>query len=105
MIVTAYRTPKIVVGSDLFATLNECLPKLSENSIVVITSKIISICQGRVVKNDGAVDKHDLVRKESDYFIENKSLGQIGFYLTIKNDILIANSGIDESNGNGYFIT
>ncbi len=52
MIVTAYKTPKIVVGSDLFATLDACLPKLQEGMVVVVTSKIISICQGRVVKND-----------------------------------------------------
>jgi putative folate metabolism gamma-glutamate ligase len=104
MIVTAYKTPKIVVGSDLFATLDECLPKLSEKSIVVVTSKIISICQGRIVKNDGTADKHDLIRREAQLYMEEENSRKWGIILTVKNDTLIASSGIDESNGNGYFI-
>lgn len=104
MIVTAYRTPKIVVGSNLFSTLDTCLPKLSENSIVIITSKIISICQGRVVKNDGTVNKQDLIRREAQLYMEEENSAKWGIVLTVKNDMLIASSGIDESNGNGYFI-
>jgi len=104
MIVKAYKTPKIVVGADIFRTLDECLPKLSENSIVVITSKIISICQGRVVKNDGTIDKKDLIRRESQLYMEEENSHKWGIVLTVKNDTLIASSGIDESNGNGYFI-
>ena len=104
MIVTAYKTPKIVVGSDLFATLDECLPKLSEKSIVVVTSKIISICQGRIVKNDGTADKHDLIRREAQLYMEEETSRKWGIILTVKNDTLIASSGIDESNGNGHFI-
>lgn len=104
MIVTAYKTPKIVVGSELFATLDECLPRLQENSVVVVTSKIVSICQGRVVKNDGTIDKHDLIRRESQLYMEEENSRKWGIILTVKNDTLIASAGVDESNGNGYFI-
>lgn len=104
MIVTAYKTPKMVVGSNLFATLDACLPKLQENSILAITSKIVSICQGRVVKNDGRVDKRDLIRREAHLYMEEETPSKWGIILTVKNDTLIASAGIDESNGNGYFI-
>ena len=88
----------------MFATLDECLPKLQENSVVVVTSKIISICQGRVVKNDGTIDKRKLIRSEAQLYMEEENSTKWGIVLTVKNDTLIASSGIDESNGNGYFV-
>ncbi len=104
MIVTAYKTPKIVIGSQLFATLDECLPRLQENCVVAVTSKIVSICEGRVIKNDGKTDKRALIRRESELYMEEENSRKWGIVLTVKNDMLIASSGIDESNGNGYFI-
>ncbi len=104
MDVHAYTTPKIVVGDNLFKILDHALPKLSEKSVVVVTSKIVSICEGRVVKNDGTVDKRELIHKEAQYYMEEECLPKYGIILTVKNDTLIASAGIDESNGNGYFI-
>lgn len=105
MQIKAYKTSKIVPGDNLYKILDQYLPVLKEKSIVVITSKIISICQGRVVKNDGKVDKKDLIKKEADLYFENEELYKYGtVILTVKNDIFIANSGIDESNGDDYFI-
>lgn len=103
MIIKAYKTEKILPGNDIFDILDSSLPKLKEKDIVVITSKIVSICQGRVVKNDGTVDKHDLIRKEADSYIEG-SESKYDVWMTIKDGILIANAGIDESNGGGYFV-
>ncbi len=103
MKVTAYKTKKIVVGDDLYKSLDKYLPKLEEKTVVVITSKIISICQGDVVKNDGKTDKKKLVIKEADLYIENES--EYGIVIpTIKNNVFLANAGVDESNGNGDFI-
>ena len=104
MIVTSYRTPKIVVGYRLTGVLDANLPHMTEGSIAVITSKIISICQGRVVKNDGKTDKRGLIRRESHLYMEDDADARWGITLTVKNDTLIASAGIDESNGNGYFI-
>ena len=104
MIVTAYKTPPIVVGNDLFSILDSCLPAIIDNDVVVITSKIISITQRRVVKNNPSVDKKDLIHKECDRYLTHEAMPRYGFILTITNNILIANSGIDESNGNGYYI-
>ncbi len=104
MIVTAYKTKKVVTGSQLLPLLDKYLPRLQEQSVVVVTSKIISICQGRVVKNDGSVDKKRLIQCEADLYMEDAANEKWGIILTVKNDTLVASAGIDESNGNGYFI-
>lgn len=104
MNIKSYRTAKITPGTNLIQTLGSSLPKLQEKDIVVVTSKIVSICQGRVVKNNGMVDKVELIRKEAEKYIEEPSISRFHVTLTIKEGILIANSGIDESNANGFFV-
>ncbi len=107
MNIVAIKTKKIVVGDKLEAILDACVRDLHEEDVLVITSKIISICEGRVVKNDGIVDKKKLIAQESDFYFENDLTKRYGITLTIKEkpvSTLIANAGIDESNGNGYFI-
>ncbi|MGA2967956.1 MAG: coenzyme F420-0:L-glutamate ligase [Candidatus Levyibacteriota bacterium] len=103
MKVTVYKTKKIVPGDKLFAVLDEYLPKLKEKDLVVVTSKIISICQGRIVKNDGQISKRDLMIKEADSYLPEEYVAY-GIYMTIKNNMVVASAGIDESNGGGYFI-
>src|SRR5438034_11311086 len=105
MIVNAYKTHKIQLGDTLYEILDKYLPMLEEKSVVVITSKIVSICQGNAVKNDGTVDKRELIKKEADWYFEDKNLDRFGVLIpTIKDDIFIANAGIDESNANENFI-
>jgi dihydrofolate synthase / folylpolyglutamate synthase len=103
MEVTTYKTKKIILGDQLFQILDKYLPPLKERDVVVITSKIIAICQGRVVKNDGKITKHDLMLKEADLIMPEKYV-RFGVHLTIKDNLLIGSAGIDESNGNNYFI-
>ncbi len=105
MIVNAYKTHKIKVGDDLYEILDKYLPRLEENSVVAVTSKIISICQGDVVKNDGSVNKDELVKKEADYYIESGDETLYGkVFLTRKNGHIVFTAGIDESNADGNFI-
>ncbi|MBI4097800.1 MAG: coenzyme F420-0:L-glutamate ligase [Candidatus Levybacteria bacterium] len=103
MKVKAIKTKKIIVGDDLYQILDQYLPKLEENTVIAVSSKIISICQGDAVKNDGKVDKKKLIIKEADLYIDQES--DYGIVLpTIKNNVFLANSGVDESNANGYYI-
>ncbi|HZQ30093.1 MAG TPA: coenzyme F420-0:L-glutamate ligase [Patescibacteria group bacterium] len=103
MIVKAYKTHKVKVGDDLLEVLDKYLPRLKERDVVVVTSKIVSICQGRVIKNDGKVSKLDLVKKDAQYYLPEKYL-RFGVNLTVTNNVFIASAGIDESNGYGNFI-
>lgn len=104
MEVVAYKTKAVTVGDSLFHILDDCLPSLSDGDIMVVTSKIVSICEGAVVKNDGTVDKHDLIKQEADSYLDIPLSQTYDLTITIKEDKLVANSGIDESNGNGFFI-
>lgn len=103
MQVTPYKTAKIRVEDDLTRILDADLPPLREGDIVAITSKIVSLCQGDVVKDDGGVDKRALIRGEAQYYLD-PSASPHSIVITITQGILIATAGIDESNGDGYYI-
>ena len=62
----------------------------------MVTSKIVAIAEGRVA--DGK-DKEKLIRQESTHALKTKRV-----WLTIKDGMLIANAGIDDSNGNGKLV-
>ncbi|HRY82949.1 MAG TPA: coenzyme F420-0:L-glutamate ligase [Candidatus Moranbacteria bacterium] len=103
MKITPIRTHKITTADkNILKIVDQYIPKLKENSILAITSKIVSICEGSVVKI-GKMKKEDLIRKEADFFLPLNFKSR-KIYLTIKNNIIIFSSGIDRSNGNGYFI-
>src|SRR6266446_1310280 len=103
MQITPFKTHKITVGTDLFAILDKYLPPLEENSIVAITSKIISLCQKDVVKI-GTIDKDDLIKQVADFYIRSESEKYGRIMLTMKNNILSFAAGIDESNSNGNYV-
>jgi putative folate metabolism gamma-glutamate ligase len=107
MQIVPIKTHKITEkDTDIFNVLDTYINNLEDGSIVVVTSKIVSICEGSIRKiNDSteAVDKEELVKEESEYFID-KSENSYGMFLTITQNLLIPTAGIDESNGNGYFI-
>jgi dihydrofolate synthase / folylpolyglutamate synthase len=104
MKVTAYKTRKIDISDDIYKILDEYLPPLKENSVVAIASKIIAFCQKDVIKKEGNMEKRDLIPLEADYYLGDKYPRPFGQSISIKNHTLTASAGIDESNGNGYFI-
>ena len=107
MKITPIRTHAITEkDTDILSLVDLYITDVDENSILVVTSKIVAICEGRIQKINPSTEKEDkekLVKEESEYFID-KSENQYGFYLTITHNLLIPTAGIDESNGNGYFI-
>lgn len=99
MYLEAVKTPIFKKGENLLAFLKKSLPlKLSEKSIVVITSKIVALSQRRVVK-PSQTDWDKLIKKESDWAIPTKYC-----YLTLKEGVIAPNAGIDKSNAAGQWI-
>ena len=99
----AIKTDPIIAGEELIPLLDQYIPPLENAKIVAITSKLISLCQGRVIEKNSGFSKYELITKEADgYLTEGESLYDA--HLTIKNNILIPSAGIDESNGNGQYI-
>jgi len=104
MILTAVKTRKVLPGAlTLTDLLDESLGVLQERSIVVVTSKVVSICEGNVLPVEGA-DRDELVRSEAELYFGHESPEGHRYSFTIKQNTLIPASGIDESNGNGYYI-
>lgn len=87
---------------DLYQVLDESLPKLEEGNVLVVSSKVVAIHQGRCVAIDDVDDKEDLVRKEADHYwkVENDFKDR----LTVKYHTFVSAAGIDESNGDGYYV-
>jgi dihydrofolate synthase / folylpolyglutamate synthase len=85
---------------DLFEVLKESLPPLEEGDVVTITSKVVAIHEGRCVPIEGT-DKEALVRGEADYLFYPEGRTKP---LTLTNHTFISAAGIDESNGEGYYI-
>lgn len=104
MHIKTHKTDAILPGESLFSILDTYLPKLEEKDILIITSKVVSLCEGAVVKNDGAICKKELIRESADAFLDLEDLGKHDIQLTLKHHIIIPSAGIDESNGNGYYI-
>ena len=89
---------------DIYLILDKYLPKLHEGDVVFITSKILSIHQGRCKLIGEVKDKDKLVISEADYYIPRSQIPNGYVVLTLKEHTLIPTSGIDESNANGYYI-
>lgn len=103
MIVTAVKTAKVQPGKiSLESLLDKSIRDLSEGSIVTVTSKVVALCENRVVRV-GEVDKQKLVEQEADQFIPS-NLSKYGFSFTLLHNTLIPSSGIDESNGDGNYV-
>jgi len=108
MIVKVIKTRPILPPKDnLLSVIKESIFEIKERSIVVVTSKVVSIGEGLCIKIDNTkIEKDSLIKKEADLYIDREKISEKAGYvmLTIKNDILIPTSGIDESNANGYYI-
>lgn len=107
MQITPVKTHKITdKDTNILDVIDTYINDMEENSILVVTSKIVSICEERIQKINHETeeeDKEKLVKNESEMFLD-KNENQYGFYLTITQNLLIPTAGIDESNGNGYYI-
>lgn len=105
MIIRTIKTEKLTGrNKGLFDFVDKYIKKLDEKSVVVLTSKIISILEGRVMKKEG-IPKADLIAAESDqYLVYENEYWHKDFVLSIKNNLLIPNGGIDESNAFDNYI-
>lgn len=98
------KTRKFVPGQDkgkLFQLLDQFLPKLKEKDVIVVTSKIISIHQNRLVPVPAKNSREfrlQLIKQEADaYFPKNPSS------MTVKEHTLTPYAGIDRSNAHGHY--
>jgi len=86
-------------NENLLKFILQYVKKIPENSVLVITSKIVALSEGRVVECKDKNQKIKLIKEESDFAIKTKYT-----WLTIKDGMVMANAGVDESNADGKII-
>ncbi|OGI67823.1 hypothetical protein A2738_03455 [Candidatus Nomurabacteria bacterium RIFCSPHIGHO2_01_FULL_42_15] len=90
-------------NEDLLSFVLKYVKKLPEKSVLVITSKIISLSEGRTVSIDKNFSREEMrtkiIKFESDFMIRTKHT-----WLTIKDGMVMASAGIDESNADGKMV-
>lgn len=99
MRVTPIRTRIFREGEDLSSFIVSHCETLSERSVLVVTSKIVALSEKRTACIGTEQDKETLIRKESDRAVKTKYV-----WLTVKDGMLMASAGIDESNADGKLI-
>ncbi|MDP2630029.1 MAG: coenzyme F420-0:L-glutamate ligase [Candidatus Uhrbacteria bacterium] len=99
MIITPIKTRIFLENENLEDFLFEYIPAVQENSIVVITSKIVALSEGRTNDDDSEEAKERLTKQESEWALQTKYV-----WLTLKDGMLVASAGIDRSNANGKLI-
>ena len=86
-------------GEDVVSFILEYVKKIPEKSVVVITSKIIALSEGRTAELGSKKKKKKLIKKESNFAVETPFV-----WMTIKEGQVLASAGIDESNANGKMV-
>jgi F420-0:gamma-glutamyl ligase len=116
-VIALHSKPLLPPKDDLYARLDESLASLGrpmpERAVVAVSSKVVAIGEGRcVLIPEGASEeerkecKHALARSEADLYLQPDPASPHGRAFTVTHGAFVgvANAGIDESNGNGYFI-
>ena len=83
--------------------LDAHIKSLKDGSVVAIASKVAAMLEGAVVPMKGT-DKKKLIAREAEYFLDRPRGSAYDVVISIKHGVLIANAGLDESNGGGWYV-
>lgn len=101
MYVTAVKTSILTPPKDnLLEAITESKCIIQNNDIVVVSSKAVSIHEGRCVKVDES-DKQTLMHDEADWCIEDSDER---WKVCLIHNTFLPSAGIDESNANEHFV-
>lgn len=84
---------------DLFQVLRESIQDIQSGDVVLITSKVVSIHEGRCVPIENT-EKTELIHNEAELLYHPDPARRP---LSVVHHALISSAGIDESNGDGYY--
>lgn len=96
MKITPVKTKLFREGASLPDFIFAHIPRLKDGSVLVVSSKIVSLAEGRTADPK---DRERLIKKESTWAKKTKMV-----WLTEKDGILMANAGIDDSNIDGKIV-
>ncbi len=99
MKIAAINTSIFKKDESLVDFIQTYLPALQEKSVLVITSKIVSLSEGRVEIIKNKKTREQLIKAESQWTLKTKYT-----WLTIRDGMPMSSAGIDESNADGKII-
>lgn len=104
MKITSIKTKKLIPGKSgtIFDVLDQSIDHMADETILVVTSKIVAICENKVIPVED-IDKQELIRREAEKYLP-PSKSKYNITLTIRSSLLLPSSGIDESNASGHYI-
>src|SRR3990167_10854491 len=102
MRISVNKTDKIQANKQALTSLiDQFINDVPEQSIVVISAKIVSLCEGSVA--DASSNKDELIQQAAQYYIP-RTVSRYNSSFTITNNVFIPGAGIDESNADGQYI-
>ncbi len=99
MQIKAIRTRIFKENEILLDFILKYISTVKEGDIVVVTSKIVALSEGRTVFCNSEKEKEKIIRSESEFALKTKLV-----WVTIKDGTVMASAGVDESNADGKII-
>lgn len=99
MQLTPIRTTVFMPGEDLPSFIKKFLPSAEGKTVLAVSSKVVALWKNNVVPYESTLQKEQLIVAQS-----QASLKTPLAWLTIKDGMIMTNSGVDESNANGQLI-
>ncbi len=96
MKITPVKTAVFKQGEDLTSFIIKYLPKVKEGSVIAVSSKVCGLWEGRIAPKE---QKEKLIKSESSFYLKTALC-----YFTIKNNMVMTNGGVDQSNADGKII-
>lgn len=86
-------------GESILSFVDDYVGPIVEETIIVVTSKIVALAENRVIEIIDEFTKEKIIKQESSFAMKTKWT-----WLTINDGMLMASAGVDESNANGKII-
>ncbi len=99
MKITAIKTRVFKENESLKEFIAEHITSLPEKSVLAITSKVVALAEGRTALAATQEEKEQLIKNESEFAVNTKYV-----WLTVKDGMVLASAGIDESNADGKLV-
>lgn len=96
----ALKPPK----DDLRAAIKAARLRIKEGDIVCISSKVVSIDEGRCIPIEGAPEKERLIEQEADWYLKAPKTSRWRSRYTVNKGLMVGSAGIDESNASGHYV-
>ncbi len=89
---------------DIREELIRAAEQAEDRSVVAVTSKAVSIQEGRCVPLDHFTSRDELAKQEADYYLpRERTPGEFALH-TLKDGRWCGSAGVDKSNANGFYI-